>query len=47
MFGHVSYRYLSFDVSKKINKWINKNLTNYFGDKKISLHYPTKLDQKK
>ena len=47
MFGHVSYRYLSFDVSKKINKWINKNLTNYFGNKKISLHYPTKLDQKK
>ncbi len=47
MLGHVSYRYLSFEVGKMINDWVKRNALNYFGNKKVSLHFPTKADLKK
>jgi hypothetical protein len=47
MFGHVSNRYLSLELGKIINGWIKKNLSKHLGDKKASLHFPTKIDLKK
>ena len=47
MFGHVSYRYLSLDLGKKINEWIKKNLSKHLEYKRVSLHFPTKIDLKK
>jgi len=47
MFGHVSYRYLSHNISKMINRWVKKNLPIHLNTKKISLHFITKTDLKK